>query len=57
MSKHPEISNEETTVVRLLASDADTAGAGSASDRGRVGLKNARSPFTTGRDATLVVDL
>ena len=60
MSEHPEISNEETTVVRLLASDADTVGAdgvGSVPDRRRVGLKNARSPFTTGRDATLAVDL
>jgi hypothetical protein len=39
MSELPEIGNEETTVISLLASDAD------------------RSPFTTGGDVTLAVDL
>jgi len=38
VSELQEIGNEETTVVRLLAGDAD------------------RSPFTTGRNRTLVVD-
>jgi len=59
MSELPEISDEETTVVSFLASDADTvqaSGVGSVHNRRRVGQSNARSPFTTGGDGTLVVD-